>query len=93
MQKDGDLVIDQVEEWPGYAPTEVYHCAEKVLTPKHLSREEIEMLDRIAKKYGFLTGKQLEDLTHQEAPYVATEIQKLIPYELAYYRGTDFSDV
>ncbi|MDD4358279.1 MAG: Panacea domain-containing protein [Candidatus Pacebacteria bacterium] len=55
------------------------------------SKEEIEMLDRIIKKYGDLNGKQLEDLTRAEAPYIGTEPKGEILYELAFYRGTDFN--
>ena len=54
------------------------------------SEEEKEMLDRVIVKYGHLNGKQLEDLTHAEAPYIGTK-PKEIPYELAFYRGTDFN--
>ena len=51
------------------------------------------MLDRVATRYGHLTGKQLEELSHAEAPYIGTELKKEIPYELSFYRGTDFSDL
>ena len=51
------------------------------------------MLDRITVKYGHLNGKQLEELSHAEAPYIGTELKKEIPYELAFYRGTDFNDL
>lgn len=94
LQEKGELRIDNIEEYgPQYVPTEVYHCAASQSSAIHLSDEERSMLDRITKKYGGLNGKQLEDLSHNEAPYVATEPTKEIPYELAYYRGTDFSEV
>ena len=41
-------------------------------------------------KYGHLNRKQLEELSHAEAPYIGTELRKEIPYELAFYRGTEF---
>lgn len=91
MQKGNRLTVKQTE-WHGY-PTEVYACVLKCPPPKHLTTEEKTMLDRVAKKYGGLTGKQLEDLSHQEAPYIATELQQEISYELTYYRGTDFTEV
>jgi len=92
MTKKNLLSIEQVEERNGYIPTEVYKC----LTEPDLSvfdEEEKKMLDRIITKYGHLNGKQLEELSHAEAPYVGTELRKEIPYELAFYRGTDFSDL
>lgn len=92
MTKKNMLGIDQVEEREGYNPTEVYKC----LTEPNLSvfdDEEKKMLNRIVVKYGHLNGKQLEELSHSEAPYIGTELRNEIPYELAFYRGTDFSDL
>lgn len=91
MTKKKMLTIAHIGERDGYIPTEVYTC----LTKPDMSvfdEEERKMLDRIIIKYGHLTGKQLENLSHNEAPYVGTELRKQIPYELAFYRGTDFSD-
>ena len=82
------LKVEQVEEREGYIATEVYKC----ITEPDLSvfdDEEKKMLDRIVVKYGHLNGKQLEELSHAEAPYIGTELRKEIPYELAFYRGTD----
>ena len=90
MAKKKMLGVEQVKEHEGYNATEVYKC----LADPDLSvfnEEEKKMLDRIVVKYGHLTGKQLEELSHAEAPYVGTELRKEIPYELAFYRGTDFS--
>lgn len=91
MAKKKMLDIEQVKEHEGYNATEVYTC----LIEPDLSvfdEEEKKMLDRIVVKYGHLTGKQLEELSHAEAPYVGTELRKEIPYELAFYRGTDFTN-
>ena len=92
MTKKKMLGIEQVEEREGYNPTEIYKC----FTEPDLSvfdEEEKKMLNRIVVRYGHLTGKQLEELSHAEAPYVGTELCKEIPYELAFYRGTDFNDL
>lgn len=91
MVKEKVLKIESKEEREGYLATEVYSCLKG---PKitFFSQEEKKMLDRVIKKYGHLNGKQLEDLTHAEAPYVGTESKEEIPYELAFYRGTDFND-
>ncbi len=85
------LKIEKKAEREGYLPTEVYSClAEPDMSV--FDEEEKKMLDRIVLKYGNLNGKQLEELSHAEAPYVGTELRKKIPYELAYYRGTDFRE-
>lgn len=92
MAKKKMLAIDQIEEREGYNATEVYRC----LVEPDISvfdNQEKKMLDRIIVKYGHLTGKQLEDLSHAEAPYIGTKPSKEIPYEFAFYRGTDFGDL
>jgi uncharacterized phage-associated protein len=91
MMREKTLKVESVREHNGYNATEVYTCLKD---PKIsvFSKEEIEMLDRVIVRYGNLNGKQLEDLTHAEAPYIGTEPKKEIPYELAFYRGTDFNN-
>ncbi|MEK7117495.1 MAG: Panacea domain-containing protein [Patescibacteria group bacterium] len=92
MTKKKVLGIEQVEEREGYNATEIYKCiAEPDLSV--FDDEEKKMLDRVVVKYGHLNGKQLEELSHAEAPYIGTELRKKIPYELAFYRGSDFSDL
>ncbi len=92
MVEKKEIVITQVKKQEGYHATEVYRC---LVDPKDsvLDNEEVKMLDRITVKYGNLNGKQLEELSHAEAPYVGTLLKHEIPYELAFYRGTDFSDL
>lgn len=92
MVKQKMISIDQVEERDGYNATEVYKC---LASPdlSDFSDEEKKMLDRVIMKYGHLNGKQLEELSHTEAPYIGTGPKEKIPYELAYYRGTDFNDL
>src|SRR3989338_2367457 len=86
------LVVKQVKERPDYNPTEVYRC---LVAPdlSVFSPDEKSMLQRIIIRYGQLTGKQLEDLSHAEAPYSAAKPNQEVPYEFTYYRGTDFSDL
>ena len=90
IYKNKLISIEQVAEREGYSATEVYRCvAEPDISV--FDEEEIKMLDRVITKYGHLTGKQLEELSHAEAPYIGTELRKEIPYELSFYRGTDFN--
>jgi len=92
MVKRKQLIIEKIDEWDGYNPTEVYRISDKLnMSMFSFSVPEKKMLDRIIKKYGHLNGRQLENLTHSEAPYVGTEEKKTIPYELSFYRGTDFN--
>ena len=84
------IYFDSINEWDGYAPTETYTGLQSP-TDADFTKEEKEMLDRVIQKYGHLNGKQLEDLTHAEAPYSGTKPNEEIFYELAFYRGTDFN--
>jgi uncharacterized phage-associated protein len=93
MQKKGTLEIQSIEEYAGYAPTEIYRCTQECQKSTHLSTQEKQMLDRVVKKYGGLTGTQLQELTHAEAPFTSAKINEEVPYEFTYYRGTDFSDL
>ncbi len=90
MAKKKQLAIRKIDEWDGYNPTEVYKILRKP-DVSIFSSEEKKMMDRVIKKYGCLNGKELENLTHSEAPYIGTEDKKEIPYELSFYRGTDFT--
>lgn len=92
MEEKKEIIIENIEERDGYIPTEVYRCLVKPDTSVFESNEK-KMLDRVVLKYGHLTGKQLEELSHAEAPYVGTEPKKEIPYELSFYRGSDFKDL
>ncbi|MEK7093095.1 MAG: Panacea domain-containing protein [Patescibacteria group bacterium] len=91
MQKKGVLEVSQSPGVDGYNPTEVYVCI-KEPSLSVFDNEEKKMLDRVIQKYGHLTGTQLQHLSHTEAPYVGTELSHEIPYELAYYRGTNFAE-
>jgi len=92
LLKSKAISINQDIEHEGYNPTEVY----KFIMKPDMSvfdTSEVKMLDRVLLRYGHLTGKQLEELSHAEAPYASAEAYKEIPYEFSYYRGTDFSDL
>lgn len=91
LEKSGKLLHSQQHN-PNYRPTEIFTAT----TSPDLSvfnGDEIFILNRVIKKYGDLTGKELETLTHQEAPYIATEPNQDIDYELAFYRGTEFNEL
>ena len=70
------LGVEQVEERDGYNATEVYKCLTEPDISVFNEEENESRFDRIVKKYGHLTGKQLEELSHAEAPYIGTELGK-----------------
>jgi uncharacterized phage-associated protein len=92
MHKSGSIDIQETEGGSGYLPTAVY--SSKIQPDMSVfDEDDIKILKHVVTRYGKLNGKQLEDLTHAEAPYIGTDPNDEIVYELAFYRGTDFSDV
>ncbi len=91
LEKEGGLEACPTEGELGYSPTEVYSASAQPDMSVFDEDDKI-ILQRVVSRYGNLSGKQLEDLTHAEAPFVATEQSEEILFDLAFYRGTDFSD-
>lgn len=87
MAKEEKIIIKHEKEREDYNSTEIYKAKKKIEI--NFSEEEQQILDRVIMKYGHLSGKQLEDLTHAEAPYIGTALNQEIAYELAFYRGTN----
>jgi len=56
--------------------------------PYEFSDNELRMLDRVVEKYGPLTGRELENISHSQAPYAAVSLNDVIPYEFSFYRDT-----
>ncbi len=90
MANKKKIVIKLEKERADYNPTEIYRAKEKIQGV--FSKDEQQILDRVVLKYGHLSGKQLEDLTHAEAPYIGTAPNQEIAYELAFYRGTNLDE-
>ena len=90
MANEKKITIKFEKERADYNPTEIYRAKEK--NKGSFSKEEQQILDRVVLKYGHLSGKQLEDLTHAEAPYIGTAPNQEIAYELAFYRGTNMDE-
>ncbi|MFH1712976.1 MAG: Panacea domain-containing protein [Candidatus Jacksonbacteria bacterium] len=90
MAKEKKITIKLIKERADYNSTEIYQSKKK--TVGSFSKKEQQILDRVVLKYGHLSGKQLEDLTHAEAPYIGTAPNQEIAYELAFYRGTNFDE-
>lgn len=92
LVQEGKLKWKKTEGAAGYSPTEVFTSAADPDMSK-LDQDDIDIINHVVSKYGKLSGKELEILSHKEAPYIATEPNEDIPYDLAFYRETDFSDV
>lgn len=51
------------------------------------TKEEVLMMTEIADKWEKFTGTDMKNATHGEAPWIATEPNDVIDYNLAYYRN------
>lgn len=51
------------------------------------SKEELIMLEEVADKWEKFTGSEMKMASHGEAPWIATEPNGVIDYNLAYYRN------
>jgi len=90
MVSEKKIVVKLEKERADYNLTEIYKINK--IAVKNFPKEEQLILDRVILKYGHLSGKQLEDLTHAEAPYIGTAPNQEIAYELAFYRGTGIDE-
>ena len=89
LARKGSLKVSHRDNAAPYSPTTVYQaCDEPDMSL--FNDDDIAILERVAQKYLHLNGKQLENLSHEEAPWLAVDPTEVIPFELAYYRATDF---
>lgn len=51
-------------------------------------QDERETLVKTAERFKLFTTKQIEAVSHTEAPWIAVNPNEIIPYHLAYYRNT-----
>ncbi|OHA46277.1 MAG: hypothetical protein A2541_02540 [Candidatus Taylorbacteria bacterium RIFOXYD2_FULL_36_9] len=51
------------------------------------TKEELTMLEEVAEKWEKFSGSEMKMATHGEAPWIATEPNGVIDYNLAYYRN------
>ncbi|MCD4705943.1 SocA family protein [bacterium] len=54
---------------------------------KLFSKEELIMMDEIADKWEKFSGVEMKNASHGEAPWIATEPNEIIDYNLTYYRN------
>jgi hypothetical protein len=91
LERAGTLKRQILEGSNGYIPTEVFEYT-KDPDLDVFDEDDLYILERVSRNYGGLDGTQLEQLSHTEAPYLATEMYEPIDYQLAFYRGTEFTD-
>lgn len=89
MKKANFIVEHEEVVASGYNPIDVIEAKQQP-DMTMFNSDELYVINDVIKKYGKLSGSQLEQLTHSEAPWCATDNNDEIPFELALYRGTEF---
>lgn len=88
MKHHGLLEENDVNEYgENYRPTLVYSSSEE---PDLSSFDDDDkyILNRVAEKYRRYNGEDLAEKSHGEAPWLSVDDGEVIPYEMAFYRGT-----
>lgn len=87
LTANGYLTIRKERKFPTHEKDTVIYQPKKAVGYKFTPQEK-RMLDRVLTLYGGKTGKELEQLSHCQAPYISSGLGDVIPYEFAYYRDT-----
>lgn len=67
-----------------------YHSLEE--PDSHLlSEKEITVMDNVISKCSHMTARRISSYSHKDLPYMATEDNEEIDYELVFYRDPEFS--
>ena len=85
--EEGSIEIKKLRKM-SYHENDTVIFSPKKKTNFKFTKEEQNMLNRIIKIYGNKTGKDLEKLSHNQAPYSAVNLYDVIPYEFTFYRDT-----
>ncbi len=90
IKGDKTLAVDRVEG--GYTnPLVIFRASALIKPEKIFKKEELEMLGFVYHKYSQFNGRELHDISSQEAPFNAVVQGEVMPYELSFYRGKDFA--
>ncbi len=75
MEEEGIIRVGYEKKSPAHENETVIY--RPVKAPDYpFTKKERNMLDRVVKKYGALTGKDLQDLSHAQAPYNAVDLSQ-----------------
>lgn len=87
MEEEGLIQMGYEKRSPTHENETVIYSPLQVADYR-FTQEERHMLDRVVRKYGALTGKDLQELSHAQAPYNAVDLNEVIPYEFSFYRDS-----
>lgn len=90
LVESGDMEIKTEKNFGGYEPTETYLLSSNYQSSNSLNNQELDILERIKDLYINKSGKELEDISHLEAPWNAVDMYQVMNPHLANYRCTEF---
>ena len=76
-------------QFKGYTQKKYYATAEPDL--KLLDGEELRIINRVIDKLSGMNANQISEYSHQDIPWRSTKQNKVIDYELVFYRDKMFS--
>ncbi len=56
-----------------------------------LSRDELDFIDKTIDSYSRFSAKEVSELSHHDAPYIAAEDFEELDYEMVFYRTSELS--
>lgn len=86
MMNDKEIKITKIKVADGYNDKQHIEAI-KDFDMNVFSKEELMMLEEVADKWEKFTGSEMKTASHGEAPWIATEPNGIIDYNLAYYRN------
>ncbi len=83
------LVEEREVEYYGHKQTRYYSLKKPSLD--RLSGSEILHIDDTLGRYASMNGSQIEAVSHKDIPWIASDKDGIIDYELVFYRSADMS--
>ena len=90
LVKSKDVVVKNSKNSGGFEPTVTYLLSQDSTLKQELTDQELDILNRIKELYINKSGKELEDISHLEAPWNAVDMHQVMNLHLANYRCTEF---
>ena len=81
-----EIKISKVRIGDGYNDQQLIEPT-KNFDMSSFSKEELLMMEEVADKWEKLSGVEMKNASHGEAPWIATKPNEVIDYNLSYYRN------
>lgn len=83
---DKEIKITKIKIADGYNDKQLIEAL-KDFDMNVFTKEELMMLEEVADKWEKFSGSEMKTATHGEAPWISTEPNGVIDYNLAFYRN------